>query len=35
MGHAGIETTMDIYTDVTEETKKEKLVQLANNLIIC
>lgn len=33
MGHASIETTMDIYAEVTEMTKKEALDNLSANLI--
>lgn len=32
MGHASIETTMDIYAEVTEMTKKEALDNLSANL---
>ena len=34
MGHASIETTMDIYAEVTEMTKKEALDNLSANLDI-
>lgn len=32
MGHSSIETTMDIYVEVTETTKKEALDNLSANL---
>ncbi len=34
MGHTSIETTMDIYAEVTEMTKKEALDNLSANLDI-
>lgn len=32
MGHASIETTMDIYTEVTHDKKQEALEALSKNL---
>ncbi len=32
MGHASIETTMDIYAEVTDDKKKTALEDLARNL---
>lgn len=32
MGHKDIETTLGIYADVTEDTKKELMKKLANEL---
>ena len=32
MGHASIETTMDIYAEVTDMTKKEAIDNLSANL---
>ncbi len=32
MGHANIETTMDIYAEINDSKKKESLENLAKNL---
>jgi hypothetical protein len=34
MGHASIETTMDIYAEVTESKKQESIENLARNLTL-
>ncbi len=34
MGHADISTTMDIYAEATEETKKKVLTNLEGKIII-
>ena len=34
MGHANIETTMDIYAEVTDAKKKEAIENLSHNLDI-